>query len=198
MNTRMLMSKLKLLITTALLMTFSPVNSETTAEVNKRLKAEKQALTQWVMANAHNKISQAKASKIVEYVYKYSTVYDLDPLLVLSIAKTESGFRENAVSSYGAMGLMQVVPRYHTGRLKGRDPNKVNVSIEVGADILSEYMDSSKNNLRVALKKYSGSKNGYYKDVVTNVKSMNKHIASYLELYGNKSRTSSYRVAQAQ
>lgn len=44
-----------------------------------------------------------------EYVDKYSLEYNLDPLLVLSIMKTESGFDENAKSNKGAKGLMQIM-----------------------------------------------------------------------------------------
>lgn len=44
-----------------------------------------------------------------EYVQKYSSEYNLDPLLVLSIMKTESGFDEEANSNKGAKGLMQIM-----------------------------------------------------------------------------------------
>lgn len=40
-----------------------------------------------------------------------SADYDLDPLLVASQVKAESGFDPKAVSPVGAIGLMQVMPR---------------------------------------------------------------------------------------
>lgn len=43
------------------------------------------------------------------YVDKYSSEYNLDPLLVLSIMKTESGFNEKSESNKGAKGLMQIM-----------------------------------------------------------------------------------------
>lgn len=43
-----------------------------------------------------------------EIVYKYSTEFNLDPFLVLSIIKVESNFNENAISSKNARGLMQI------------------------------------------------------------------------------------------
>lgn len=192
----------KLVLATAIFLSLiSPAIGETTQEIESRLKVEKKALTQWVVANAHNKITTAKASKIVDYVYRYSAEYDLDPLLVLSVVKTESGFRENAKSTYGATGLMQIVPRYHAKRINGRDPNKINVNLEVGADILAEYLGGSNKNLKKALHKYSGgAKSGYYKKVVINMRSMSKHIVEYsfMNEYNITGSLSVYRVAQAQ
>jgi len=44
------------------------------------------------------------------YVFSYSNQYQLEPALVFSIIKAESGFNEKAVSKSGAMGLMQLLP----------------------------------------------------------------------------------------
>lgn len=45
-----------------------------------------------------------------ELVEEYSELYDVDKYLVYSIIRTESFFDENAVSSKGAKGLMQIMP----------------------------------------------------------------------------------------
>lgn len=45
-----------------------------------------------------------------ELVEKYSSEYELDPLLVYAVIKTESNFKEDAVSNVGARGLMQMMP----------------------------------------------------------------------------------------
>lgn len=47
--------------------------------------------------------------KYKEYVDKYSEEYNVDPLLVLSVIKGESGFKPNAESNKGAKGLMQIM-----------------------------------------------------------------------------------------
>lgn len=49
----------------------------------------------------------------VEYldiIKKYSEEYDVDACLVLGVINAESGFCTNAVSSKGAVGLMQLMP----------------------------------------------------------------------------------------
>ncbi|TYQ13335.1 UNVERIFIED_CONTAM: soluble lytic murein transglycosylase [Acetivibrio alkalicellulosi] len=47
--------------------------------------------------------------KYKEYVYKYSSLYEnLDPYLVFSVIKAESGFDKDATSHKNARGLMQI------------------------------------------------------------------------------------------
>lgn len=41
-------------------------------------------------------------------VEQYAAQYDVDPLMVYSIIRTESGFDEKALSNVGARGLMQI------------------------------------------------------------------------------------------
>lgn len=48
--------------------------------------------------------------KYEDYIQKYAAEYGIDPNLARSIMKEESGFNPNAVSSVGAIGLMQVTP----------------------------------------------------------------------------------------
>ena len=45
-----------------------------------------------------------------ELLVEQSELYDLDPLLIIAMIKTESDFRSMAVSRKGAVGLMQVRP----------------------------------------------------------------------------------------
>lgn len=47
--------------------------------------------------------------KYSELVEKYATEYELDPLLVYSIIKAESNFKEEAKSNSNAIGLMQIM-----------------------------------------------------------------------------------------
>ena len=48
--------------------------------------------------------------KYSHYVEKYSREYELDENFVYAVIKAESGFDEEATSSKGAMGLMQIMP----------------------------------------------------------------------------------------
>ena len=46
--------------------------------------------------------------KYKAYVDKYSVMYDVEPLMILSVMKAESNFNPNAQSKKDAMGLMQI------------------------------------------------------------------------------------------
>lgn len=45
-----------------------------------------------------------------ETVEKYCDLYDVDKYLVQAVIRTESFFKEDAISSKGAIGLMQIMP----------------------------------------------------------------------------------------
>lgn len=48
-------------------------------------------------------------TEYTEYVEKYASEYDVDKYLIYAIIKAESNFQEDAVSSQGAQGLMQLM-----------------------------------------------------------------------------------------
>lgn len=48
--------------------------------------------------------------KYKEIIEKYSEKYDVDKALVYAVIKCESSYKENARSSIGALGLMQITP----------------------------------------------------------------------------------------
>ena len=52
--------------------------------------------------------SQTHPRKYSELVEKYAEEYEIDPLIIYSIIRTESGFDPNAQSNVDARGLMQI------------------------------------------------------------------------------------------
>ncbi|MBO5287008.1 MAG: lytic transglycosylase domain-containing protein [Clostridia bacterium] len=48
--------------------------------------------------------------KYCEYVQKYSIEFSVPEYIIYSVIKVESGFREDAISTAGACGLMQLMP----------------------------------------------------------------------------------------
>lgn len=83
----------------------------------------------------------------------------LDPALVLGLIQVESNFRQHAISSAGARGLMQVMPFW--ARLIGDgDPSRLfdtRANLRYGCTILRHYLDVERGDLFRALGRYNGS-----------------------------------------
>jgi hypothetical protein len=78
----------------------------------------------------------------------------VDPLLLAAIVENESAFAPDAVSSEGAIGLMQLIPE--TGELYGKtdlfDPV---VNLEVGSQYIGALLDRYHGDLALALAAYN-------------------------------------------
>jgi soluble lytic murein transglycosylase-like protein len=82
----------------------------------------------------------------------------LPPGLVMAVLDVESRFDRWAVSSAGAVGLMQVMP-FWPEQLGMRRYQLVRVAanIHMGCAILSYYMKDERRDIRRALQRYNGS-----------------------------------------
>ncbi|MCO5119770.1 MAG: transglycosylase SLT domain-containing protein [Burkholderiaceae bacterium] len=83
----------------------------------------------------------------------------LDPALVLGLIQVESNFRQYAVSSAGARGLMQVMP-FWTRLIGDGDESRLfdmRTNLRYGCTILRHYIDIERGDLFRALGRYNGS-----------------------------------------
>ena len=67
---------------------------------------------------------------VKELIVKHAKEMGVDPALALSIAKTESGFKHETKSRYGAVGVFQLMPK--TATRLGYNPYQVNDNIKGG------------------------------------------------------------------
>lgn len=74
--------------------------------------------------------NQQSVSTVKESIVKHSLELGIDPALALSIAKSESGFRHEARSSHGAVGVFQLMPS--TAKRLGVDPYCLSGNIKGG------------------------------------------------------------------
>jgi soluble lytic murein transglycosylase len=111
----------------------------------------------------HNpKLSYSIANKIARAIYRNSVLYGYDPYLILSIIKVESSFDPDAVSSVGAMGLMQLMPDVgiYLAEQKGikiKDTNQlfdINLNIRLGVYYL-RFLHRYYHNIKMALLAYN-------------------------------------------
>lgn len=117
-------------------------------------------------------LKQIYPIKYSEYVEKYATEFNVDQLLVYSIIKAESNFKEEAISSSGAKGLMQLMettaleianeidePLIETESLL-----EVEKNIMIGTKYYSELQEKYEGNMLLALAAYNagiGNVNGW-------------------------------------
>jgi len=97
---------------------------------------------------------EKKAEKITKAILEQSKKYSIDPVFVVSIIRTESGFNPDAVGSVGELGLMQLKPKtgeYIAKRFKIpykdssslRDPVR---NIQLGVAYFSYLREKFKNH----------------------------------------------------
>ena len=97
-------------------------------------------------------------SEILEQVQCEAKRLQLPPGLVMAVIDVESRFNRWAVSSTGAVGLMQVMPFWP--RQLGMDNAqlvKIPHNIHIGCTILKYYLEREKGDYTRALARYNGS-----------------------------------------
>lgn len=97
---------------------------------------------------------------ILERVHCEAQRHKLPPGLVLAVIEVESHFDRWAVSSAGAVGLMQVMP-FWPKELGMTNEQLVRIpeNIRMGCTILKYYLDREKGDYTKALARYNGSVN---------------------------------------
>lgn len=95
-------------------------------------------------------------SEVADFIISESKRRGVPSDLVFGVIASESSFDPNAISSVGAIGYMQVWPKWHQDRIDGRDIYDPYVNIEVGIDYLAECLRLT-NNTETALARYNGA-----------------------------------------
>lgn len=97
---------------------------------------------------------QSKQRAYKNTIRTYANQYGVDEDLVHSVVKQESCFNEKALSSAGAIGLMQLMPAT-ASYLKVKDPWNPEQNIRGGVKYLSKMLKRFKGNKRYALAAYN-------------------------------------------
>lgn len=121
-------------------------------------------------------LSRKEVLHIVESLVKWGERFNVDPKLLAAIIMQESKFDPFAISRSGALGLMQVIPKWHLDKIIAAKnevgtPELFNAStnIYLGAWVLSDCL--KKYKLESALELcYSGGHRGYANSVLNHYK----------------------------
>lgn len=96
--------------------------------------------------------------KYVSIIKKYAKEYDISPALVASVINVESGYKKEAISPVGAVGLMQIMPQ--TAKWIEGDVNlkDVNTNIKVGCKYLA-YLKTQFSSFECVIASYNAGPN---------------------------------------
>jgi len=122
--------------------------------------------------------------KFTPIINKVAVQHQVDAKLLHAVIQTESAYDANAVSSAGAVGLMQLMPttarRY--GVLNRRDPGQ---NIAGGARYLKDLLKMFNSNLKLAVAAYNAGENAVkkYHNAVPPYPETRNYVKQVLALY---------------
>jgi soluble lytic murein transglycosylase-like protein len=101
---------------------------------------------------------EQEREQILHHVHCEARRVDVPPELVLAVMDVESRFDRYAVSSAGAVGLMQVMP-FWPRELGMSNEQLVRIAdnVRMGTTILGYYLRKERGNYQRALQRYNGS-----------------------------------------
>jgi len=157
-----------------------------------------QAMTQEVMAIAEID-NELKAQHYANIFIDAARNYDLNPRLLLLLTLIESRFDPQAVSSKGALGMTQVMPKVWLTRIEfisdRRDLMDPFLNIYAGAHVLRYYLDRAKGNVKLALLMYNRGEGAVNRDILKGHDPSNGYAQKVLFSDENERRRESSRAA---
>jgi len=120
-------------------------------------------------------------------VHEKAALYDLDPSLIKAVITTESNWNSRAISSKGAMGLMQLMPTTATD-MRVHNPFDPEQNIEGGARYLKYLLERFHGDLTLALAAYNAGpttveKYGY---TIPPINETQNYVRKVLSLYNGE------------
>ena len=118
------------------------------------------------------------ANEIVRAVTKYGAMYKIDPLLIMAIIEHESNYAVLALSNTGALGLMQILPRWHIDKIIALGGGKylnlydIDTNVHLGSQFFAEKLRDTRDTGK-ALARYYGGESKATEDYMKNV--MNRY-----------------------
>ncbi|ATJ82297.1 soluble lytic murein transglycosylase-related regulatory protein [Halomonas beimenensis] len=127
-----------------------------------RSPAEVWAARQWLndmMPRLARRVPDAERRRaLLSRVHQEARLAGLAPELVLAVIQVESAFQAEAVSSAGAVGLMQIMPFWiRELGLPADDLKDPERNLRYGCTILAHYLAVEDGDLTRALARYNGS-----------------------------------------
>ncbi len=106
------------------------------------------------------RVSAEALQPVFEAAQAAGREWRVDPLLIIAVISIESRFNPFSQSNMGALGLMQIIPRYHQEKLPRDADNRAFldpvINVHIGARILQESIQRQ-GGLMEGLQYYAGA-----------------------------------------
>src|SRR5215510_3701569 len=112
----------------------------------------------------------------------YAKKYRLDPALLRAVIKTESDFRQHAVSAKGAVGLMQLTPAT-AATLRVNDAYDSIQNIRGGAKQLRHLLNLYQDDIPLALASYNAGVHRVKDHKVPRIRETRAYVRKVLRYY---------------
>jgi len=129
---------------------------------------------------------QENMDEVIDY---YARRFGLEPALLCAVIKVESDYNPKAVSSKGAMGLMQLIPTT-AEELAVMDPLDINENVRGGCQYLRQMLTQFSGDLDLALAAYNAGPNAVKRHhgipPFTETVNYVKKVKHYLEIFRSR------------
>jgi soluble lytic murein transglycosylase-like protein len=147
--------------------------------------------------SAQAKLVATSPARIDSIIDRVSSHYQVDPKLVHAVIRVESNYDPSAVSSKGAMGLMQLIPAT-AHRFGVRNPFDPSQNIQGGVSYLKYLLDLFGGNLPLSLAAYNaGEERVIRSGGVPNIPETEHYVRAITHLYHSKNIGSAAAAASA-
>jgi len=106
------------------------------------------------------RVSAEALQPVFEAAQAAGRQWRVDPLLIIAVISIESRFNPYSQSNMGAIGLMQIIPRFHQDKLPKNADNRAFlepvINVQIGARILQESIQRQ-GGLMEGLQYYAGA-----------------------------------------
>ncbi len=126
------------------------------------------------------------------FIKRAARQYQIDPMLIKAVIKTESDFNPRAISSKGARGLMQLMPAT-ASEVNVADPFNPRQNINGGTRYLRKMLDLFNGSIPLSLAAYNaGPTRVTEHGAIPNIPETKKYVRKVMKLYqAYRQRTSS-------
>jgi soluble lytic murein transglycosylase-like protein len=171
-----------------------PVNIATKIDMTNEITWEDEVVSFSSMLNKAYGISEDQALKYSEWILLTSLYTGAPEILLAGVIMTESTFRDNAISSVGAIGPGQIIPSIWKDFCSG-NLNEPFGNVYCSGEILMHYYDYCENNWSCALKNYNVGPGNLRKNIDYYIKAgdrYTKKINNYLSMLRGFTRKSDF------